>query len=78
MPKYKVRIDDEMQDEVFDTEEAAEEYALYLCSCAREGAEILHMSNPGDYDYDEETFEYPEYEIVEIEDDEDEDTDDEE
>ena len=43
-------------------EEAAEEYALYLCSCTVEGAEILHMSNPGDYaENDYET----DYEIIE-------------
>ena len=63
MAKYKIIFDCEEQDEVFSTEEAAEEYALYLCSCTREGAEILHMSNPGDYDYDEDSFEDPEYEI---------------
>lgn len=66
MSKHKVWFNDEEMDEVFDTEEAAEEYALYLCSCAREGAEILHMSNPGDYDEDD----YDEdYEIVEVEED---------
>jgi len=65
MSKYKVWFNDEEMDAVFDTEEEAEEYALYLCSCAREGAEILHMSNPGDYDEDD----YEEdYEIVEVED----------
>ncbi len=66
MAKYKIIFDDEEQDEVFDTEEAAAEYALYLCSCTREGAEILHMSNPGDYDYDKDSFEEPDYEIVEF------------
>ena len=35
--------------EVFDTEEEAEEEGLYAMSCAEEGADILHMSNPGDY-----------------------------
>ena len=65
MAKYKVIFDGDEQDEVFDTEEAAEEYALYLCSCHRQGSEDLHMSNPGDYDYDEES---PDYEIVEIDD----------
>ena len=65
MSKYRVEFDGELEDEVFDTEEEAEEYALYLCSCTREGAEILHMSNPGDYDYDEDSFEDPEYEIIE-------------
>ena len=68
MAKYKVIFDGEEEDEVFDTEEEAEEHALYLCSCTREGAEILHWSNPGDYDYDEDTFEDPEYEIIEIDD----------
>lgn len=62
--KYKVIFDGEEQDEVFDTEEDAEEYALYLRSCTRTGAETLHWSNPGDYDYDEDTFEDTGYEIV--------------
>ena len=63
--KYRVIFDGEEQDETFDTEEDAEEYALYLRSCTRTGAETLHWSNPGDYDYDEDTFDDPEYEIVE-------------
>lgn len=66
MVKYKIILDGEEQDEVFSTEEDAEEYALYLCGCSREGAEILHLSNPGDYDYDEDEFEYPDYEIIEV------------
>ena len=68
MAKYKIIFDGEEQDEVFSSAKAAEEYALYLCSCTRQGAEILHMSNPGDYDYDEDDFEDPEYEIVEEDD----------
>jgi len=63
--KYKIVFDGEELDETFCTEEAAEEYALYLQSCARTGAETLYLSNPGDYYYDEDTFEEPEYEIVE-------------
>ena len=66
MAQYKVIFDGEEEDEVFDSEEAAEEHALYLCSCSQEGAEILNMSNPGDYDYDEDDYEDPDYEIVEI------------
>jgi len=63
VPKYKVSFDGDFEDEIFDTEEEAEDYALYLSSCAKEGAEILHMSNPGDYDADD----YDDYyEIVEI------------
>lgn len=70
MNKYKIIFDDEEQDEVFESEDAAEEYALYLRSCSRQGAEILHMSNPGDYDYDydEDSFDVPDYEIVEVDD----------
>lgn len=66
MTKYKVMFNDELQDEVFDTEEAAEEHALYLASCAQLGAEILHMSNPGDYDEDDYD---TDYEIIEIDED---------
>lgn len=65
MPKYKILFDGEFEDDVFDTEEAAEDYALYLSSCAKEGAEILNLSNPGDYDADD----YDDnYEIVKVED----------
>lgn len=67
MAKYKIIFDGEEEEEIFNTYEEAEEQALYLCSCAQQGAEILHMSNPGDYDDDDETGENPEYEIIEIE-----------
>lgn len=63
MAKCKI-IDGEEQVEVFDIEEEAKEQAQYFCSCARTGAETLHLPNLGDYDFDEETFEHPEYEIV--------------
>ena len=68
MAKYKVYVDGEPEDEVFDNEEEAEEYASYLRSCSQTGAELLHMSNPGDYEYDEETFEGPEVEVWEEDD----------
>ena len=68
MAKYKVIFNDEEQDEVFNSESAAEDYALYLVSCSKEGAEILHMSNPGDYDEDDYD---DDYEIVEVDDDDD-------
>lgn len=65
MSKYQVYINDELDDAVFDTEEDAVEHAEYLASCTRYGAEILHMSNPGDYDADD----YDDgFEIVEIDD----------
>lgn len=60
--RYKILFNGEEQDETFDSEEAAEEYAMYLRSCSREGAEILHLSNPGDYDEDDYD---DDYEIVE-------------
>lgn len=66
MIKYKIIFDDEEQDEIFDTEESAENYALYLRSCNRLGAEIIHMSNTKDYDYDDDDFEDPDYDIVEF------------
>lgn len=56
----------EEMDEVFESESEAEEYGLYLCSCCSEGAEILNMSNPGDYPLDEAV--EADYEIVEIDD----------
>ena len=64
MKKYKILFDGEFEDEVFDSEEAADDYALYLVSCSRNGAEIMNMSNPGDYPLDD--FYEPEYEIVEV------------
>lgn len=66
MASYKVIFDGKEEDEIFSTEEEAEEYALYLQSCERTGAETLHWSNPGDYDYDEDEFECSDYEIVEV------------
>lgn len=65
MSKYRIIFEGEVEDELYDSYEDAEEAALYLCSCSRVGAEILNLSNPGDYDYDEDE-EY-EYEIEEVE-----------
>lgn len=48
----------------FSSEEAAEEAALYAIGCYHTGGEILNMSNPGDYEYDEN--EDVEFEVVEI------------
>ena len=66
MAQFKVIFEGEEQDEVFSTEQDAEEHALYLSSCSREGDQLLHWSNPGDYDYDEDEYEDPIYEIIEI------------
>ena len=64
MTKYKIIFEDDEQDEVFDTYEEANDYALYLVSCSHLGGEIMEMSNPGDYPYDPDY--EPEYEIIEI------------
>ncbi len=66
---YKVVFDDwdDDDDEVFETEAEAEAYALVQISNYHTGADVLHMSNPGDYPPDDEDDD-PEYEIVEVED----------
>lgn len=64
-PGYSDGTEDE-QDEVFDTEVAALDYAGYLCGCYHEGAEILNMSNPGDYPLDED--DDVDFEIIEVDD----------
>ncbi len=55
----------EEDDEVFETEAEADEHGLYLVSCYREGGEILHMSNPGDYPLSDEE---ADFEIIEVDD----------
>ena len=79
MGKYKVQMvhrytgtveDDCVDDMTFDTESEAEEYACYMRSCADEGAEILKMSNPIDYEEDYGEGENYDYEVVEIEEEE--------
>ena len=66
MAKYKVYLDGEEQDGVFDSYAEADDYGGYLCGCARVGAETLHMSNPGDYDFDPDDWDGPDYEVVKI------------
>ena len=68
MAKFKIYWpeSDEYEDEVFNSYEDAEEMAVYYSGCARLGAEMLNLSNPGDYPYDEDEFEEPDYEIVEV------------
>ncbi len=64
MAKYKIIFEGIEEDEVFDTYEEADEYALYMVSCYHTGAEIFEMSNPGDYPYDPDY--EPDYEIIEV------------
>lgn len=70
MTKYKV-IDpfDDDDNEIFDTEEEAQDHISEMRSAQALGAQILSWDNPGeiDYAYDEDTFEPAEYEIEEIE-----------
>lgn len=64
---FKVVWDDgDEDDELFDTEEEAEEAALQGINNFHQGAEVLNMSNPGDYPPDDD--EDPGYEIVEVDD----------
>lgn len=64
MKKYKIIFDGEEQDEIFDSEASAEDYAGYLVGCSHTGAETLNLSNPGDYPLED--FEEPEWEVIEI------------
>lgn len=71
MPKYKIVMKysdgtNVEEDDIFDTEEDAEEYANYLVGCSRDGAETLNLSNPGDYPLDDD--EDIDFEIIEIDD----------
>ena len=65
--KYKVNMiyadgSECLLDEEYDTEEEAEEAAMYAVSCHRLGGEILEMmgGEEGEIDFDD-----PEYEIIE-------------
>ena len=64
MSYWKIYFGEEEIDEVFDTYDEAKEHADYLAGCIRDGAETLHLSNPGDYDDDYDS----DYEIVEVDD----------
>lgn len=68
MSQYKVVLHysngDDEQDEIFDSYEAADEYGEYVARCGAVGAEILHMSNPGDYT--EDAYETPDYDVIEV------------
>lgn len=63
---YEEYGDDDFEG-TFSSYDDATDAALYAVGCSRQGAETLHMSNPGDYEYDEENYEDPEYEVVQIE-----------
>lgn len=64
MENYKVIFDGDESDEIFDSYEDAEEYAMEELTNWHAGGEVLELSNPGDYPYDPD--DEPEYEIVKI------------
>ncbi|WP_169078663.1 hypothetical protein [Microcella alkalica] len=55
----------EEDDEIFDTEEEANDYGLAQVSAYATGGEVLHLSNPGDYPLDPD--DEADFEIVEVE-----------
>lgn len=67
---YKLKIYEEgfeeYEDEVFETREEAMGCMAQIESDCRTGAEVLNLSNPGDYPYDEDDDFDIDYEIVEI------------
>lgn len=67
---YKIHIFDEdyedYEDEVFEAEEVAHEYMAQLMIDRQTGAEILNLSNPGDYPYDEDDDFDIDYEVIKI------------
>ena len=68
--KYKVIMrypngTDKEEDELYDSEEQAEEAGRYGCSCYREGGETLNLSNPGDYPLDKDDCDFKVIEVDE-------------
>ncbi len=55
---------EEYEDEVFETKEEAQECMDEIISNCSAGAEVLNLSNPGDYPYDEDEDSDIDYEIV--------------
>ncbi len=71
MSKYTVTIhffdgDDDLDGEIFDTYKDAQEAALEAISAWDTGCEMLHKSNPGDYNYDEDDVDDVDFDIDEI------------
>lgn len=74
MAKYKIiyywsdgtQSEDDAYGEFYDSEEEANDAGLYGLSCREQGAQILEMSNPGDYPYDPSEFEDDYFEVVKV------------
>lgn len=75
MAKYKIIYhyangttdEDDNYGAFYESEEAADDAGLYGLSCARLGGEILELSNPGDYPFDESDYEDNTFEVVKVE-----------
>jgi hypothetical protein len=48
---FKLTIFDWDEEQIFDTEQEAEDYVDVVMSDMSAGAEVLHLSNPGDYPF---------------------------
>lgn len=70
MTKYRLEFEEDLADEngIFDTYQQALDAVCEVESNMRVGAEVLHMSNPGDYPYDEDDDFSVEFEITEVDD----------
>ena len=71
MAKYRVMMHysdgtSEMEDEIFETKEAAEDHGSYMCACVEQGAEDLYGSNAGDYPLEDAVS--ADYEVIEVDD----------
>ena len=71
MAKYQVKYtysdgEEDLDEELFDTEAEAEEAGEYGCSCYHLGNEILNLSNPGDYPLSD--VEDIDFEVIEVDD----------
>lgn len=75
MTKYKLLFhysdgtdeEDDNDGRYYDTEEQADAAGLDGLSAYHLGGEILEMSNPGDYPYDEDAADEDTFEILEVE-----------
>ena len=54
----------EIEDEIFSSQADAEDHGSYMVACCHDAAETDHMSNPGDYPFDNAGDVY--YEVEEI------------
>ena len=74
MAKYKIifHLSDGTEDEddnygsYYNSKNEAEEAGLYGLGCRELGGEILEMSNPGDYPFDEGDYENDTFEVVKV------------